>query len=639
MPQGAAVLLVVLAAAGAGQEPPAPAAQESATPTERDLFDKLRQEEMSTKTARPVARAPSSVSVLTGDDAQRLGIRFLPDALRRIPGLEVERISSTESTVSVRGYNDDTSASQGILGLVDGRQVYNEFFGAVVWESIPVSLDDVERIEVVRGPGSFVHGPNAMHGLVNIVTRSPLQYPKDTLRLSGSAGSYRSSQATATFVRREGDAALKATLGWDDINEFHPATGNAKDKKFLELRYETEFEKDHRLDFAVGANEQRFNILIPTLAVLAATQFANEVEEKHARATWTFGGLRLQATALHFQGASTPDTPDYPPFDTDLDTADLDLQYSLSPLEGHALTAGTGTRIAAFETDDLDVAGGRHRTGLLWGFLQDEITVSDHFWLTGGLRMDDHTIAGTRMSPRAAAVWEAAEKQYLRVSAGYGFRNPSLREIWFGMPVLGGAGTILGNRQLEAEKLRSVELSYSGRPAGEIDVRGNLYYSLVDRLVEFRSVGPAAFAPANTGKEEAYGIELEAEVLLADPVSVFANWAYGVRLDRETHDRNRSAPRNKAAAGARLTLDRLSAMLWTSFFDEVEFDDPTGGASIGAADAYALLNARVSYRLPFAGVQGRAFLQAFNLLDHDHREHPQGDSYGLILSGGLEIAW
>jgi outer membrane cobalamin receptor len=592
-------------------------------------------------TARPIQQpqAPSTITVLGSQDVEDLGARFLSDALRRIPGVEVARLSSTESSVSFRGYNDDSSASQGILALVDGRSVYNEFFGAVIWETIPVPLDQVEQVEAVRGPSSFFHGPNAMHGLVNIATRAPLQYRSGELFLSGSAGSYGSATASATAVRREGDTGLKATVAWDDINEFLADRDTTKDKKFIEARFETLLEKDHRVELAAGANGQKFAVLIPTFSILPSTVFANEVQEEFVRASYSFGSVKAKVDWTHFLADSVPGTAAYAPFETLLDTANAEVQYSISFLKDTTITGGTGYRLAAFETEDENVSLGRHRTGLAWFFAEGEIEVSDKLWLTGGLRLDDHSASGLSESPRFAAVWELEPGQFVRASAGYGFRNPSLRELWFNMPVLGGAATIAGNRDLEPEQIRSFELGYRGRQGADLRLEGNVYYNLVDRLVEYRSLTPTVFAPRNTNKEEAYGLELEADYWISDPVSLFGNYAYSVRLDRDTHDRLRSAPRHKANAGARVTVDRVRASLWVNFFDDVEHVDPAGGASLGALDEYALVNARVSWRTSVGSARSEVYVQAFNLLDHDHREHPEGQKYGLILVGGVDLAW
>ena len=133
-----------------------------------------------------VSRYPSTVTVLTEEHIRLSGARYLSDVLRMVPGMEVIRTSSTDSNVSFRGYNDSSSAAQGILVYIDGRQANNEFYGNAFWDTLPVTLDQIVKIEVIRGPSSFLFGPNAMHGLVNIITKSPLQYEADYVSLSTS---------------------------------------------------------------------------------------------------------------------------------------------------------------------------------------------------------------------------------------------------------------------------------------------------------------------------------------------------------------------------------------------------------------------------------------------------------------------
>jgi iron complex outermembrane receptor protein len=597
---------------------------------------------------RPVERAPSSLTVLKGEDLRRTGVRFLPDALRLVPGFEVVRLSSTESNVSARGYNDDSTASQGILCLVDGRLADNAFFGAVLWDTLPVSLDDVDRIEVVRGPGSFAHGPNAMHGLVNIVTRSPLKYKTDHTFASASVGTYGSTAASLVHVRHEGNSALKVKMAWDDIEEFEPSGENAKDKSFLELRYEVALDDpigipvdpEHTLDVSAGVSRQKFNVLVPTFAGIPPGRFSNDATELYVRAQYVWKHFRAQVSWTRFDAEGNPDQV-YEPFELLVDTSDAEVQYSQHVLEVHTFTAGAGYRASVFETANEDVSGGRHQTGLYWAFAQDEwALVRDTLWFTGGIRWDRHTISHDATSPRFAAVWQFLEGQYLRGAAGYGFRNPSLREIWFDMQVLGGPATIRGNRDLDAEKIRTFELGYSGRLARPVRAEATLYYNLVDRLVEFRPVDPLTVAPKNESKEEAYGAETEVEVSVLEDLSAFANYSFAIRRDRDTHDEFDSAPRHKGNVGMKFTLQQptpLVAMVWATFFDEVEYTDTATGLSMGEVDAFALLNARVTADLPIPGA--RAFLQAFNLLDHDHREQPQGDSYGLLLMAGLDVTW
>ena len=622
-----------------------------------------------------LSRQSATTTVILGEDLRSLGVHFLSDAFRIAPGLEITRMSSTEANVSLRSYNDDTSASQGVMGLLDRRQVYNEFLGNVVWESLPVSLYEIDRIEILRGPGSFLYGPNAMHGLVNFVTRSPMEYfrngPRDgedphEIWLNVEGGSYRSNTETLVFVHRSGDTALKVKLCHDDINEFRPSSRNAKDKLFAEAKIESWIDgKDHRLEATAGLARQSFNVLIPTFSILPPSTFDTFATEPYAMFHYDFAGLRTQVSWTRFDATGVPDRV-YSPFHVIADTADIDVHWIVPLAESHQLTLGTGYRYSTFVTEDQDVSGGRHQTGLGWVFAQDQWTVADNVWLTGGLRVDHHSRSGLSLSPRLSFVWEfdrpvpadpatgrpATYGQSLRVTAGYGHRNPSLRELWFSMPVDTGIpnptpppatlpGRILGNPDLKPEQMRSFELGYWGRPLENLQIECSLYYNLVDRLVQFEQVGATTdFGPKNVNQDRAYGAEFQVEAQLAKSFFAFANYAYGIRQDRETGVRNPSAPLNKANGGVRYENRETgwTAMLWLTYTDDVTYVDPSG-VLIGKVNPYALLNARVSYRFVMGKRDGKVYVQAFNLLDHDHREHAEGDPYGILAMAGLELAW
>ncbi len=621
------------------------ALQDPPFPNESALFDVV-QDVTVFRRPQPLSRAPSSVGVLTEDDLAKLGMRTLSDALRIVPGLEVSRISATEVNISARGMNDESSAAQGIMGLLDGRQTYNEFLGAVLWEQLPVHPQDIEQVEVLRGPASFLYGPNALHGLVNIVTRSPLSYEADRVFLHASGGSYKSNTESLIYVRRKGDTGLKVKIVRDDIDQFE-GRDNTRDKVFLEGRFETRIE-EHLVDVTAGIGEQKSDVLIAPFGGINREVFENRIEDGFLKALYTWSGLRVQASWTRFQSESELRENVYTPFSLELDMADVDVQYAFAPVSGHTVTAGLGYRRASFETRDEDISLGRHATGLGWVFIQDEMEVTDNLWITGGLRLDDHSVAGSSLSPRLAIVWDVAPGQTLRASAGIGYRNPSLRELWLELPVEVAPGVrvpIHGNHDLEAEKLRSMELAYGGTALGFLRLRATAFYNLLDRLIHFvdRDPLPALaldLGPENNGKEQTMGGEAEADFLLSESFLAFGNVTYVVRRDRDSGDSNRGAPRTTGNLGVRYTNSHgWAAILWATAFEGIQFEDPNGDPLRGKAPGYALLNARVSYSFALDAAKGTVFIQGLNILDHDHQEHPQGDFYGAIVTAGVDLSW
>jgi iron complex outermembrane receptor protein len=608
-----------------------------------------------TRTGLDPFYAPLSIDLLERADFIHLGVRFLPDLLRSVTGMEYNRPSSTEFSLGTRGFNDDSSASQGIHGYHDRRQIYNDFFGAVIWDSIPVTLDEVEKIEVIRGPGSFLHGPNALHGLVNIVTKNPLKYDNHEFILHAELGTYESNLETLVYVRKEGSSALKVKLAHDDIAEFEDedARPNAKNKTFLELRFESAFEEAGTLDVTGGLSRQRVNTLIPPFsvppAVVLEDSFRSELREGYLNAVYTLGDLLLRSSWTRWLADNVPDSarlgvqpiPTYIPFTVDHDAADVELLYTRKLGPEHLVTVGSGYRYSTFVTDA--VTDGRNSTSAGWAFVQDQFTPADNLWITLGVRWDDHSRTRHSIAPRAAVVWEFVDDHVLRASYGEGFRNPSLRELWLVMPTgldVDNDGTndvpglVTGNLELEPEHLRSVEAGYRGRLPHKITVSVAAYYNRLDDLINF--VGPL---PQNSAKAESFGLETGVTWDLTRTISAFANYSATERRDGDSNERNPGAPRFVASGGIRLTSNPgFSGSLWVSAIDDVEFVDPAG-VSLGAVDGYLLLNARLSHGFQWEKVRGSLFVQAFNALDHDHREHPSGDEYGLLFSAGAELTW
>jgi iron complex outermembrane receptor protein len=637
---------------------------------ERKLSTTAQKESVSTLRRSPVESAPSSVTVVPNKTVTRSGARYLADNLRMVPGVEVQRLSSTESSVAFRGFIDTSTAAQGTMGLVDGRQVYNYFLGNVLWDQIAVRQEDVKRVEVVRGPSSFIHGPNAMHGLVDILTRSALDYEEDHVSLIAHAGSYDSVVAGATLVNRTRYTGFKISTQWDDIGQFDNDRGNTRDKGFADAQFEVQLdgEPDKVLGLSAGYSTQLFDLLLPQLEVIPPTTAANDSRELYFKADFRSGKADDMALKVMFWWTGFDDsfTPGqyYEPFKIDLDTVNLDAHASWM-LSSHFVTGGAGGRFSTFATEDNDVADGRHSVSELWIFAQDVWKVTKAFSLTFGARVDFHSVAGANVSARIAAVWKVLRNQHLRASAGRGLRNPSLRELWLDMQITDVPGvapaviTVSGNTSLRAESLTSFELGWFGtwgsivetkekkkpgaaivvddpgltRRQFEFGVTG--FYNLIDDLISFTGdpTDPLRVLPVNQEDEIAYGAELEARYVFEESFSAFANFSYVRRENRQTGEQSLDTPGRTVNAGVTFARSGFNVMLWANYRDSSEQD----GVPV---DSYVLVNGSVAYEFPWAGgSRGQVFLRFFNLLDDEHKEHPNGDTYGLILTGGLQIEW
>ena len=147
------------------------------------------------KTPEEVRRTPAAIHVITREDIRRSGAASIPEILRMVPGVNVARIDSTHWSVGVRGFGDQFSKS--VLVLIDGRSVYTPLFGGVFWGMHDTLIEDIQRIEVIRGPGGTIWGSNAMNGVINIVTRAASDTPGSFA--SVSAGNVQEGAAQVRF--------------------------------------------------------------------------------------------------------------------------------------------------------------------------------------------------------------------------------------------------------------------------------------------------------------------------------------------------------------------------------------------------------------------------------------------------------
>ncbi len=177
-----------------GQQAPAPAAPPAATLKNLTL-EELSQLEVTTPSRQPVRafRTAAAIYVLTGEDIRRSGATNIPEALRLAPGVEVARIDGSKWSIGIRGFG--TRLSRAVLVLIDGRTVYTPLFAGTYWEVQDTLLEDIDRIEVIRGPGGTIWGPNAVNGVINIITKPA----KDTRGAYVSAGGGNKEQGFANF--------------------------------------------------------------------------------------------------------------------------------------------------------------------------------------------------------------------------------------------------------------------------------------------------------------------------------------------------------------------------------------------------------------------------------------------------------
>jgi iron complex outermembrane receptor protein len=581
-----------------------------------------------TKREQPITESPSSISVITAEDIRRSSATNIADLLRRVPGLDVLRISPSDAQISARGFNE--SNNNDMLVLIDGRSAYVDFFGIVTWDDLPIVLEEIERIEIIRGPGSALYGANAFSGVINIITKTPEQAKGTTL--SAAVGEFDTYIWTFMNANVLDEWSYKVVASWDEANSFDDRDKNDSETFKGNALVKYEFDPDSRIYFSAGANEGDGNTL-------------TRVSAFDRDGTFGYAKLNYDYEAWKFQTF-------YNLIDIDVigsdgeersivnNTFDFEIQHSFPIGEQHDITWGASYRhhrITSHEIIEDD-----EQQDLFSLFIQDQYEVLDDMTLTIGARFDTHPETGEHFSPRASLVYEPWEDHIFRASVARAFRNPSSVESFLDLSISGGLVTATGNDDLDAEEITSFELGYQTRFLdNRLQFKVDTFYNILDEIIEFRNINPfpVVFDYDNEGKAIAYGGEISLEYQFSEWVSGYCNYSYqelkarddGVQFQlNEDGDVIESSPRHKINAGIYAELENgLNGSIDLNFVDEVEFGFfnpdtiPPAQPTLRELDDYTRVDARIGYKFPGRDLETSLIIQ--NALDDAHREFPTGE--------------
>ncbi len=618
--------------------------------------------------------APNAVTVLTEEDIRLSGARTIPDLLRRVPGMDVMAMSYAEYNVSMRGFN--RRIANKILVLIDGRTAYTDFLGATLWRSFPVDLIDIERIEVVRGPGSAIYGAYAYTGMINIITKTPDQM-KGAVAQAGIGNGER-REAVFQYGDTQGPLGFKISGGYERGNkfelEFDPARvdyTSAADDPELSLRVarvdgEVEYnmaEGNGRL-YAGGHVISGFTELfgVGTLRNLqiesdqfgARAGFSNDLLS--VRAFWN----RLEADAApQFFRTGLPTLGSQTLFD--LLSIEPVFRPELELLGKHNLVLGGEYRFKRIEWDYLNDKQTENHFAL---FFQDAWTISESISTIISARLDLHPVIGPLGSPRVAFIYKPAPNQALRISIGTAFRQPTMAETYLDLkassPVSGALARLVGGfDDLDPEAIATIDIGYRWQPEWG-DMEAVVYANRVTDLIVRTPLQPTG--PDERFDPEAQGIvignsfyvndpdtlialggELAARLYPIDGLDLGASYAFQYIFNTRTNARFTDSPMHKFTAWGQLrtrfgldlglSVHFVSDQQWVE--PQYDVDDPTGFDSTPLPlDASAVVMGRIGYRLLDDKLE--LAVVGTNLTDFGglrHREHPFGNRLEARLLG------
>jgi iron complex outermembrane recepter protein len=598
------------------------------------------------KYAESWLRTPAALHVLTGEEIRRAGVTSVPDALRLVPGVQVEQINASQWSVGIRGFGN--RLSRAMLVLVDGRSVYNPLFAGVYWEHVGVPLDSIERIEVIRGPGGTVWGANAVNGIINIITRPAA----DTVgqHLSAGAGTHTRGAGHYRHGARLGPHGhVRAYARYAD----HGALDNDAGPDYDDWRFgQAGFRSDFALPGARALTVQgdayhgRFGTQTDPAANPPPFAFGvdefNEAEAGGGNLLARLERERADGAAWRAQASYSRAVRIEELLRFSADTFDLDYSRRLAARGRHNWTLGAGYR---FAWQDFSGEPGQRflpaqRNDALWSaHAQDEIVlIPGRAALTAGAKIEHNDYSGFEVQPSVRGWWAPGERHTLWAAATRALRTPSRIEHDISLtsfaPMFGGLVRLLGDPDFEPEETRAYELGYryAGGAAFSADVAA--FYNDLRHILTLELDAPfleATPAPAhvvvpatfgNDAKGSAHGIELALHWQARPWWRLDLAYAY-TQLDLRTT--SAAALRAGAiaieegtphhAASLRSALDFGRVWQWDT---TLRYVDSVAGLGV---QAYTELDLRLAYRV---STPLRVELVGRNLLDAAHPERPQG---------------
>jgi iron complex outermembrane receptor protein len=458
-------------------------------------IEDLAEIEITSVSKRPEAlsQAPAAVYVISSEDIRRSGARRLVEALRLAPNLEVARLNAFTYTVTARGFNSPESANK-LLVLIDGRSVYSPLGSTVFWEAVDVDLDDVERIEVISGPGGTLYGANAVNGVINVITRSS----GDTQGgLADLGGGNKEARGTLRYGGRLGSFGTWRVYG----------TGFAQDRTSPVLPGDQSTDTWHGGQAGFRADGSTGDDAFTLQGDLYNNQVDASVEKLwggNVLGRWT---RRLgAASTFALQAYYSDDVRWQPGLKDSLETYDLQAQHNLT-VGAHELVTGAEFRAwregifsagpFLFPTPEATLYLGNV-------FGQDTIALRSDLKLTVGTKFEANTFSGLDVLPNVRLGWQAAQNAFLWSAVSRAVRTPSRidRELQ-------AAGFLAPSPGFRSEKLTAFELGFRAQPLPRATMSASAYYDLYDdiRTDEF-TAGGLPIVLGNGIEGDTYGIEI-----------------------------------------------------------------------------------------------------------------------------------
>lgn len=584
------------------------------------------------KKEETVAQSPAAIYVVTSEDIMRSGVTNIPDALRMVPGVHVAQADSNSWAISIRGFN--SVLANKLLVLIDGRTIYNPVFGGVLWEAHDLMLEDIERIEVIRGPGGTLWGANAVNGIINILT-------KDARNTQGTLTSalYGNEEQGTLSARHGGTLGENGfyrvyAKGFNRDSSRRPGGGDTYDEwDGMRGGFRADWEEFTLQGDAYRTDtEQRRPLFQLSAPFKNPTNQTIVYEGVNLLGRWT--KKQEDGSQLSLQSYIDWAKRDEPiNFIDNRIIADMEAQYNFAPMGSHEVIAGLGYRFSVDDKEgDINVGFSpkRRRDNLYSAFVQDKITLmEDVSFLTLGSKFEHNGFTGFEVQPSARFQYNPSVSENIWAAVSRAVRTPTPVEEDLTSTIDMAAfvrAAFVPNKNFKSEELVSYELGYRNQitPALSTDVA--FFYNQYDNLGTTGFLTPRLINNGidplhillpvqfqNDMRGQSHGIEIATSWAVDPDLKITANYSF-MNLSLKSADDSEEAgedlyPVHQAGVRASWNISEnwmLDAS--ASYVDELQ------GSNVGD---YVRLDVNLGWQL---NDQIRLNLVGQNLMDSSNRE-------------------
>ncbi len=505
------------------------------------------------RTESTVGRSPAAVFVITQDMIKRSGVRSIPEALRMAPGIEVAKINASTWAITARGFQGRFANK--LLVQIDRRVVYTPTFGGVYWDVQDVVLADVERIEVIRGPGTTAWGSNAVNGVINIITKKSSD-TQGALIQSGGGTQERDFNTARYGGRASEDLTWRAYGQQFDRNSGWSSSGvdDAWRQQRGGFRMDWTPSKDDTVTFQGdiynGYDGDRFSNTIPVPPFGVTVN--DQVHVAGGNTLFRWSRDIDEDTGWQFQSYYDRTQRNLSAWAENRDTYDVDFQYRFSPAEFHKFVTGANYRRSQdFEQGGFSLMLIPQNFATQWAsvFVQDTMTLEeDRLYFTLGTRLEQNTFGNFQVEPTARLLYLPSKRESAWIAVSRAVRKPTRFDTDIHLrtrgPFLGSFYSFQGNPDFQAENLIAYEIGYRAQTTDDFSWDIAAYANDYHKLEGLGTPGALQFVPpipivlipvplANNIRSVSYGVELTATWQLRErwrlfgSYSVFENHAIG----------------------------------------------------------------------------------------------------------------